>query len=66
MQNVQLNALIPFKVSLPMIKGIGAFFPCKFPLFPTNTLKLEELNNQMGFFIWRRPHWMTKTDVTLP
>ena len=42
MQDMELKALVPFKVSLPMIWDIGNFFPHKFPCF------LIEIDSMQG------------------
>ena len=55
MQNVKLKALVPFKISLPMI-WLLAPFPLKDYTKKTNTLKPLEMDYRMAFFIWGRPH----------
>ena len=46
MQNVELKALVPFKMSLPMIWLLGTFSPASFPN-EINIIKLEQPNLQM-------------------
>ena len=50
MQNVQWKALVPFKVSFPLIWGIGALSPASFPN-EINILKLEQLTYQVAICI---------------
>ena len=47
---VELEALVPFKVSFPMIWAFGKIFPRK--------LSLWNKYPQMAFYICRRPHWI--------
>ena len=61
MQNVKLKVLVSFKVSLLMIWGIGILFLHKLQQIMKQMkqiLKLVQLNHQMDFCIWGRPHWM--------
>ena len=46
---MELNDLVPFKVSVLMIWGMGPLFPARCPN-ETNILKLEELKHQMIAF----------------
>ena len=49
MQNVELKALVPFKITLPMNWDIlGTFSPIRCPN-KINILKLEQLNHQIVF-----------------
>ena len=53
MQNVELKALVPFKITLPMNLGIvGTFCPINCPN-EINILKLEQLKHQMVICIYK-------------
>ena len=45
------------KCLFPWFRVLGPFFSASCPN-ETNTLKLEPLNHQMAFCIWRRVYWI--------